>query len=75
MTKRTYQPKIRRRMRVHGFRKRMRSSGGRNVIKSRRAKGRKQLSVSMNNHVKKVNWKGTSSTAYRVPRRKGGVKN
>lgn len=57
MPKRTYQPKKRRRVRVHGFRARMKSKGGRQVIKARRLKGRHRLAVKMNNHVKKVNWK------------------
>lgn len=57
-TKRTYQPKIRRRARVHGFRKRMKSPGGRNVIKSRRKKGRHQLAVKPG-RAKRVNWNGT----------------
>ncbi|PIP46123.1 MAG: 50S ribosomal protein L34 [Candidatus Colwellbacteria bacterium CG23_combo_of_CG06-09_8_20_14_all_42_19] len=41
----TYQPKKRKRARTHGFLKRKRSAGGKNVIKRRKAKGRRRITV------------------------------
>ncbi|MFQ5492896.1 MAG: 50S ribosomal protein L34 [Candidatus Dojkabacteria bacterium] len=46
MPKRTYQPKKRKRIKSLGFRARMKTVGGRRVIKSRRNKKRANLTVS-----------------------------
>ncbi len=41
----TYQPKKKKRKRTHGFLARINSVGGRKLLKRRRQKGRKKLTV------------------------------
>ncbi len=45
MVKRTYQPKKRKRKKVHGFRKRMKTLAGQKIIANRRRKARKKVSA------------------------------
>jgi large subunit ribosomal protein L34 len=47
VVKRTYQPHRKRRLRTHGFRARMKSASGRQVISNRRRKGRRRLAVTV----------------------------
>jgi len=56
MTVRTYQPKKRHRARTHGFRARMATPGGRQVLKARRRKGRRNIALK-SRLAKRIDWK------------------
>jgi large subunit ribosomal protein L34 len=44
--KRTFQPKVGRRLKKHGWRSKMKTKAGKKLVKRRRDKGRKNLTVS-----------------------------
>jgi large subunit ribosomal protein L34 len=47
VSKRTYQPHRKRRLRTHGFRARMKTANGQKVLNNRRRKGRHRIAVTV----------------------------